>query len=179
MNRKNDLRLYNLLLPIWALLLLPPLWLIVIPGNFLIDSAVLLISLRCLHAEGRKDIYKKSILKVFCFGFLSDLLGCLLLFLSQLLDAFEPLGEWWYQNMTNTIAMNPFENIFAFLYVLAALVLSGGCIYLLNLRFSFRKTGLSPALQKRLSLLLALFTAPYLFFFPIFFPSQLIYRSLY
>ncbi|MCI8442293.1 MAG: hypothetical protein HFG27_07170 [Provencibacterium sp.] len=173
MKRKNNVRLYNLLLPLWALLLLPQLWLIVIPGNFLIDSAVLLLSLHFLHIEGKKEIYKRSILKIFLFGFLSDLAGSLLLFLSQLVDAY--FGDWWYQNMTNAIAMNPFENIFAFLYVLAALLLSGGCIYLLNRRFSFRKTSLSPALQKRLSLLLAVFTAPYLFFFP----SNLIYRSLF
>ena len=173
MKKSNSIRLYNVLFPVWLLLLLPPMWLAVIPGNFLIDSAVLLIALRCLHIENRKGIYQKSILKIFFFGFLSDLCGSLLLFLSLLLDSDTPFGQWWYENMTNAVAMNPFENIFSFLYVCLALLLSGGCIYLLNRRFSFRRTELPPPVQHRLALLLALFTSPYLFLFP----SGILYRS--
>lgn len=56
--RKKSVKLYNVLFPVWMLLLLPPLWLVVIPGNFIIDSIVLLVSLAILKIGERKQFYK-------------------------------------------------------------------------------------------------------------------------
>ena len=57
----KDVKLYNVLFPIWMLMLIPSLWLIVLPGNFLIDSLVLLIFMHCVKLEQRKVFYKKHI----------------------------------------------------------------------------------------------------------------------
>ena len=43
-DKKNGIKLYNVLFPFWMLILFPQMWWIVLPGNFIIDSAVLLIS---------------------------------------------------------------------------------------------------------------------------------------
>ena len=48
MNRSKSVTLYNVLFPIWMILLFPQMWLIVLPGNFLIDSLVLLASMAFL-----------------------------------------------------------------------------------------------------------------------------------
>ena len=45
---KKEIKLYNVIFPIWMLILIPPLWLVVLPGNFLIDLLVLYISMRIL-----------------------------------------------------------------------------------------------------------------------------------
>ena len=37
---KREIRLYNVLLPIWILYFFPQLWIITLPGNLLIDCAV-------------------------------------------------------------------------------------------------------------------------------------------
>jgi len=47
MGKKKDIKLYNILFPLWMLLLFPQAWLIVLPGNFIIDSLVFLISSYC------------------------------------------------------------------------------------------------------------------------------------
>lgn len=68
-------RLYNLIFPIWMLLLFPMSWLFILPANFIIDSLVLLISLYLLKQSTIKIVYKQVILKIWGFGFLPDLIG--------------------------------------------------------------------------------------------------------
>ena len=41
---KKPVRLYNILLPIWLLWIFPQVWLVILPGNLLIDCAVLLLA---------------------------------------------------------------------------------------------------------------------------------------
>lgn len=49
---KCGVRLYNMILPVWLLWVLPPVWLIILPANLLIDTAVLFCILLAL---GRRD----------------------------------------------------------------------------------------------------------------------------
>ncbi len=169
MKNNNDIRLYNVMFPLWMLILFPMTWLVVIPANFIIDSVVLLITIKCLKLDNMKLIYKKSILKVFLFGFLADFVGGLIMLLSQFIPYSQ--DNWWYENMTNAIAFNPFENVFSFIYVLIATSVAGYLIYLFNYKFSFKNLEIELAKKKRIALSIAIFTAPYLFFFP----SRLLY----
>ena len=77
MKRKN--RLYNVLFPAWFLMLIPTVWLIVLPGNFLIDSLVLVAAMFALKTGEKKQFYKKHILKIFLFGLLADAIGSVFL----------------------------------------------------------------------------------------------------
>ena len=52
--KKKDVRLYNVLFPMWMLVSLPMVWYVVIPGNFLIDSLVLIIAMKVLKLLGNK-----------------------------------------------------------------------------------------------------------------------------
>ena len=54
--KSNGFKLYNLLFPFWMLMLLPQLWLIVLPGNFIIDSLVLLVSMFILKVENKTEV---------------------------------------------------------------------------------------------------------------------------
>ena len=66
---KKEIKLYNVLFPIWLLMLFPVCWLFIIPGNFIIDSLVLIISMYALKINDKKQFYKKNILKIFIFTF--------------------------------------------------------------------------------------------------------------
>ena len=83
--KPKDVRLYNVLFPFWMLMLFPTVWLIVLPGNFLIDSLVLFIALRWLGIDEKKLWYKRHILKIFTFGMLSDLVGAAYMLLGVIL----------------------------------------------------------------------------------------------
>ena len=79
------LTLINIFFPTWMLGAIPSyLWLIMLPVNFLIDSLVLLIWAKVKNVQKIGDFWKHSIVPVWCFGFVSDLLAafvlCLLYF---------------------------------------------------------------------------------------------------
>ena len=71
----NNIILYNMIFPLWLLWIIPSTWIVILPANFLIDLAVLLITMHCLKISGRKEIIKRSVWKIWVFGFISDFIG--------------------------------------------------------------------------------------------------------
>lgn len=158
---KREKRLYNVMFPIWFMLIMPVTWLVALPINFIVDSVVLWIAMKVMKLEDKKQIYKKSIVKIWLFGFLADIIGALILLTNQLV----PSSSTFYQ-ITKAVTWNPFENIIGVLFVAFAVLIAGICIYLFNSKVSFHHVDLEEKKKKRLSLVLAIVTAPYLFFFP-------------
>ena len=145
MEKTSGIKLYNVLFPVWMLLLFPQVWLIVLPGNFIIDSLVFLIGMRILKITLKKQWYKKHILQIFAFGMLSDLIGAASLL--GVMMAFE-------------IGVRGDE-----LYLtVPAMLLSAGMIFVLNYFVTFRKV--DRELRMKLALIFAIVTAPYTFLIP-------------
>jgi len=170
---KKEIRLYNMLFPMYLFWLIPTIWLIVMPANFLIDSIVILITLSILKLP-RIAIYKKTILKVWGYGFLADLIGSIfLLIISQLSYAvfasdtmFTEAIRKALNNYRLAIEYNPYSNVFALLTTILAITISGLCIYKFNLKSTFKNIDIDLAHKKRLALILAIFTAPYMLLIP-------------
>lgn len=159
--RGKTIRCYNVIFPVWFLILFPIAWLYALPANFIIDSIVLLLALKMLHIEDMGKIYKKTILGVWAFGFIADILGAVFLLISQL-----DMGDWWQQQVTMPVLLNPWQTIPAFALVLVSLGIAGYLIYILNYKFLFSKLPQTQKRAKRLCLALAIVTAPYLYLVP-------------
>lgn len=144
-NKKNDIKLYNVLFPFWMLLLFPQLWLIVLPGNFIIDSLVLIISMFLLKISDKKHYYKRHILKIYGFGMLSDIVGSAYMLLLMLVFQVGRMGD------------EPYLTI-------PALIISAVLIFVLNYFVTFKNT--DKALRLKLSVIFAIVTAPYTFLIP-------------
>ena len=134
-----------MLFPFWMLLLFPQMWLIVLPGNFIIDSAVLLISLAILKIPDKKQWYKKHILKIYAFGMLSDIIGSAFLLLMMICFEVGQMGD------------EPYLTV-------PALLISAALIFVFNYFITFRKT--DKKLRLKVSLIFAIVTAPYTFMVP-------------
>ena len=65
--------------PFMLFFFVPTLWIVSAVGNFIIDSIVLLIISIFIYKKFTWQLYKKSIIPVFLYGFLSDFLGVLYL----------------------------------------------------------------------------------------------------
>lgn len=171
---KRDEKLYNVLFPLWFLLLVPISWLIVIPANFVIDLLALLLAMKLLRMPDIGKNLKSAVLKSWLAGFAADLVGGGAMFLSVLAGEFlpGPVRSWVYHNITEAVMVNPFSSVGGFLWTAGCVALAGGIIYLLNLKFCLKKTTLSLAQKRKLALAMALVTAPYLFFLP----TVLLYR---
>lgn len=138
--KKKDVKLYNVIFPVWLLVVFPVSWLIVIPANFIIDSLVIFIGMKICRVQNIKESYKKSIIKVVLFGFAGDIIGGLFMVLSQFIPEawFMKDARWVIDNFTNPVMYNPFESVLALAWVVAAMAISSVIIYFLNRRFSFK-----------------------------------------
>ena len=171
MRDRRDVTLNNVMFPIWMLWLFPMTWLIVLPANLAIDLLVLLIAMRCMGVANIKQNALRAIVRVWLMGFVADFVGTALMFAATLPSFDGAFGEWWYHNIANAVSFNPFKNGYALLYATLCIAVSALCIYWFNRRFCLKKTELDDRQKQRLSLVLAIATAPYLFYFP----SALIY----
>lgn len=167
MNKKY-IKLHNLIFPIWLLWLIPSTWIIVLPANFLIDLLVVVVTLKCMKVQGIRKKAKSVILRVWLMGFVADFIGTAAMFLSNLIDFdYEtPMGKWWYNNISNAVSYNPFDSIYAILWVTVCVILSAFFIFLFNYKFCLKKADLSDRDRRKLALSLAIVTAPYLFYLP-------------
>ncbi len=147
-SKQKEVRLYNALFPLWMLLIWPQAWLIVIPGNFIIDSIVLIISMAALKIADRKLFYKQHIWKIFGFGMLSDVIGSayMLLMIFKI-------------DMGDLIRMGD-EPILT----VPGLIISAVLIFVFNYFITFKK--MDKPLRLKLSIIFAVVTAPYTFLFP-------------
>ena len=158
---KKEIRLYNVVFPIWFLVLAwpafapsLPLLLLLLPANFLVDSLVLLLAARHFQIPEIGKLWKKSVWKIWLFGFLCDFAGGGLIMLLCFL-------------IEGGISKNALLFPFATLYALPGVALSGVLLYWINRALSFLGTDLSKEQIHRLSLAIAIFTAPYLMLIPV------------
>lgn len=166
--KSKNIKFYNVIFPIWLLWMIPITWLIVLPANFLIDLTVVVLTLKFLHISNIKEIAKATILKVWMLGFLADFIGTAAMFMSNVIDFNyqTSLGKWWYHNISNAVSYNPFDSIYALIWVTVCILITASCIHFFNYKISLRKAELSDDLRKKLALSLSIFTAPYFFYIP-------------
>ncbi len=146
MKNNKEIRFYNILFPIWFLLFIPLAWVVVLPANFIIDSLVILITMKLIGVEFKKKMYKKSIFKVWCLGFLSDAIGAAFLFLTMWVFELAVPGE-------------------DYLYLAIAVLISAIFIFIFNYKISFK--GYDRNVRFKMALSLAILTAPYTFLIPL------------
>lgn len=165
---KKQIRLYNVIFPVWLLWLIPVTWIVVLPANFVVDLLVVLLTMKALKITELRRRARAVIVRVWLLGFAADFAGTALMFLSNIidLDYGTPLGRWWYENITNAVAYSPFDSVFSVLWITVCVALTGVLIYWLNLKVSLKKLDLPDAQKKKVALSLAVFTAPYLFYLP-------------
>lgn len=160
--------LYNVMFPIWFLLIFPYTWFIVLPANFIIDSGVILLSYKNKKEENIKSKYSKSIFWIWGLGFLADIIGGAILLALQNIS--NPIFN---EYISTPLNFNPLDNWYSFFFMLFIIAISGLMIFIFNYLLSFRKIGIDNKKKKHYSLILAIFTAPYVFLFP----SQIAYTS--
>ena len=141
---KKDIKLYNVLFPLWMLLMFPVTWLIVLPGNFVIDSLVLFLGMYFIKISDKKELYKKSIVKIFAIGIFSDIIGSAYMLLMVILELCTMADEWYV--------------------TVPGVVISAVLIFALNYFITFKN--LDKKKRIILSLLFAVITAPYTFLVP-------------
>ena len=141
----KETKLYNVLFPFWMLLMLPWLWGVVIFGNFLIDSLILLVCMLSLKMAAKKQFYKKHILKVYFFGLLADIIGAVYMIVLMVFFNVGSMGDELY-------------------LTLPALAISAVMIFIFDYFISFKSS--EKKTRFVCSLVFAIATSPYTFLVP-------------
>lgn len=163
---KKQPRLYNLILPIWLVVAIPsPLWLVILPGNLLVDCLVLFLTLLALKHGDKKAVLKRLWWKLWLLGFAADAVGAVWMLLGML--GYIPFGDVW-ENTVSHVTHNAFANPWAFLWTAAGVAIAGVCIYFFDKR-AMRSCELLTDKEKHITALaMAIATAPWLFFIPVY-----------
>lgn len=162
---RRGAKLYNVILPLWLLWLFPQTWFLVLPATFLTDLAISAAAMRFAGVTGIGKALKVSILRTWLCGFAADCAGTALLLLPLIVSAAMPdLTR--IERLANSLTANPFADRCALLWAAAAVALSAFLICTLNRGFCLRRTELTDRQRRRVSIALALFTAPWFFLCP-------------
>lgn len=158
----KNVKLYNVCwLPIWMLMFFPQCMLISLPVNFIIDSVVLLIAFAVLRVKKCKDKYWKSIKRVWCFGFIADFVGAIVMFIATFII---------YHGKDTDIGLaliyEPIQNKVALFWTILSIIIASVCIYKFDSKYAFSETDLTEKQKKKISLIMAIFTAPYVMLIP-------------
>lgn len=158
--KKHD-RLYNLIFPIWLLIIYP----IFLPFVMVIDYGIdLFIYRRILkkYSIERTKSIKRRIGLIWAFGMLSDIIGGVLMVIcSVILD--EVAGA---HKINYALMYNPWKDICALLLALMCMAVSSVFIFIFDYYFAFRKTSLDKKQRRSAALIFAIFTTPILFICP-------------
>lgn len=168
---KKPVRLYNVIFPFWLILFwpTPPVILLTLFGNLAIDCLVVFLALLALKHPARGSVLKRCWWKVWLFGFLSDLIGALWLALGMLgAWALEAGGAGWVSDFAMAMTVNPFRHPLALVWTAIGVALSGVCIYFFDRRVLRKTPELDDRQAHTLALTLAIATAPWLFFVPVY-----------
>lgn len=164
---KQEVRLYNVILPIWLLWLFPQLFLLVAPANLAVDCMVLVVTLTALKHRGKGAVLRTLWWKFWLLGFLADFIGVLVLLPGAFLPSIFGGAAWTYDLGTAMMA-NPFHHPGALVWTLAAVALAGACIYFFDKR-AMKRCDLLTAREKHVvALTMAVVTAPWLFLVPMY-----------
>ena len=157
--KHNEIRMYNIIMPIWLLVIFPVMWLPVLAGNFAIDSGLLLLFLKLRKHDNIKEKWKKSIVKVWLFGMLADIVGGGII----VAVGFIASGINGRSSFSQAILGHIWRDPGAAAVCIACMLLSSLLIYVFDSKISFKKAIDDPKERKMLALLFAVVTMPWLF----------------
>ena len=155
MNKK----MYSLVLPIWLMLVAGPvLWILILTSNFFVATIVLIIACHIFKLKNVLKIYKRSIVKMVLYGFLADAIGVSILLLMSKIN---PDG------LFTNVASNPTNSWVTTVFISICVAFSAWFAYFFHHRLTFRDLKVSEKKKKQIAVFVAIFTAPYLFFYPV------------
>lgn len=171
---KRDRKLYNVLLPLWLFWIIPQVWLMILPGNLIIDCLVLFCTLWALKHTQKTGVMKALWWKFWLLGFLADAVGVAWMILGILpawignWDAVgsSPFVQWWEETMLGVHMLRPWTHPLTFCWTLAGVAIAGACIYFFDKRAMKSCALLSEKEKHAIALTMAVVTAPWLFFLP-------------
>ena len=126
------------------------------------------LSSKLIKIENPMAIIKKSLAKTVALGFVADIIATAVLMILSfgITGTRNTFAKWFHDNISIPILNDYYETPWGILVIILAVMFAGFLVYVFNRKFSFKNTDLSESQIKKVSLTLAIITAPYLFLIP-------------
>ncbi|MFS0780375.1 hypothetical protein [Bacillus sp. 1P06AnD] len=135
-------------------------------GNFIIDSLVVIVCFYLFKpTESNHELkmfYKKSIWKVWIYGFTADMCGAFMLLIIGL-DG-QSLG--FSYEMAYAVCYDPFSHPVAVMIILFSMFISAFFIFVFNYFYTYKKTITDKGKRLKVALAIAVLMIPWTFLFP-------------
>lgn len=109
-----------------------------------------------------KDFYKRSILKVWLYGFLADMIGAAILFAAVMGENLFGLSN----ELVTAINFDPFSHPLAIVIVISAILVAAIFIFIFNYKYTFENLIAEKSLKFKMAITVALLTMPWTFLLP-------------
>jgi hypothetical protein len=149
--KHREIKLYNVIFPLWAIFFFTPLILVPLIGNLIIDGLVIYLTLLFKKTKLEWNSLRTIILKAWGIGFGCDLVGFALLFV---LSSNGKINDY-----------NPFASMLTTLAYLFAIMVAGIMIFWFNYRV-LMKEGIEWKVSLTVAITMGIVTAPWLFLIP-------------
>ena len=163
---KRSIRLYNVIFPIWLVLFFPPVILLTLVGNYIIDSLVLVACFYAFRLSSTslslKKFYGNNIFLVWIYGFLADFIGAGILFATGICG--ESMGLAY--EATSAICYDPMSHPLAVAIVVGSILVSAFLIFLFNYKLVFARREELNTIGFKIAVVFAIVTAPWTFLIP-------------
>ena len=156
---KQKLRAY---LPIWFVLMVPPLVLLLLCYNFILSGLALMLSLFTIKQKDVFTKYSKNIGKVWFVALILDIISLIILMVPELFYK----NDFLMNNLLYPLEHNPYCKFLSFLYMILLFFLIFFIGYKLIKKIIANKMNIEIKERQRLSFLITIFIIPYLFFIP-------------
>ncbi|HHW31506.1 MAG TPA: hypothetical protein GXX20_07535 [Clostridiaceae bacterium] len=161
----KQLKLYNVIFPLWFIMFFPPVVFITLAGNFIIDSLVIVACFFIYKLAGTgnnlKTFYTKSVFQVWIFGFISDIIGATILFLFGMFGDYFGLPY----EMANGINFDPYSYPWAIVIIVLSMLIAAIFIFIFNYKITLREMD-DRKLRFKVAITLAIITMPWTFLLP-------------
>ncbi|MEG0407793.1 MAG: DUF4825 domain-containing protein [Bacilli bacterium] len=148
---------FNSYIPLWLLLILPPIIILTLMYGFLMSGVAIFLGAVALKITNPFDDYFKNVLKLFFITIFGDFLCAFLFLAPEFLYKIKIIKT----NIITPLEYNPYKNIFSFIYVLLIALIIGYTLYRLISKIILKKQS-----KIFVNVIMLLFIFPYLFFVP-------------
>ncbi len=145
---KRDFRLYNIIFPFWILYFSPPFIIYAFLGNLIIDSIVILYTIRSKNIFITRKKLFLYILFAFIFGFIADFIGAFIIWLLSI-----------KLNFISGFSLGDVKSFFVYILII---IFTGFLIYEFNYKYT-RYIFVNNYHCRRIALRMGIITAPWLF----------------
>lgn len=152
----------NAYLPLWFMLLLPPLSLMLLASNLILSAVAIILTAVFLGLKNPFDEYYKKTFKIFFISLIPTFIIGVMYFIPQLLR----INEFLYKHFVYHLEYNPYKSIWTILYMILTYFIAFKVTYKFTHKHISKIKNTTKIKRKQATIIMTFLIIPYILFVP-------------